>query len=117
MARFMLLLHESPTRFADLPPEEIQRILGEYIAWREQLVARGQLRGGEKLRGDGGRRIRWRDDGISITDGPYTEATEVLGGYFLIEADDYAAATAVASTCPHLGAGRWIEVRQIDDVH
>jgi hypothetical protein len=117
MATFILLLHESPARFADLSPEEIQKIVSQYIAWRQDLVQRGQLRGGEKLTGDGGRQVRLQNGQVTVTDGAFTETTEVIGGYFLIEADNYAAAAAIAATCPHLKGAQWVEVRQLDAVH
>jgi hypothetical protein len=41
MAQFMLLLHENPGDFADVSPAEIQRVIGEYTAWRERLEAAG----------------------------------------------------------------------------
>ena len=55
MANFLLLLHQTPGRFRNLSPEEIQKILGSYIAWREALVKRNKMRAGEKLTDDGGR--------------------------------------------------------------
>jgi len=116
MPGFILLLHQSPSKFRDLAPEEIQQIIARYKAWREELVHRNQLRGGEKLTNDGGRRLRIQAGQVSVTDGPYSEAAEVLGGYFAIEAADYDEAVAIARTCPHLTGGQWIEVRQIDSV-
>lgn len=117
MPNFLLLLHQSPAKFANLAPEDIQRIIGKYIAWREDLVKRGQLRGGEKLSEDGGRQLRIQDGKITVSDGPFSETTEVLGGYFIIEAADYGKAAAIAQTCPHLTGGQWIEVRQIEETH
>ena len=49
MANFLLLLHQTPGRFRNLSPEEIQKILGSYIAWRDALVKRNKMRAGEKL--------------------------------------------------------------------
>jgi hypothetical protein len=48
-------------------------------------------------------------------DGPYAEAKEVVGGYFIVEADGYDDAVALCRDCPHLAYGR-IEVRQLDRV-
>jgi hypothetical protein len=117
MPGFMLLLHQSPNKFRDLSPEEMQRLLARYTAWRQELIKQNRLRGGEKLTNDGGRRLRMQGNQISVTDGPYSEATEVLGGFFAIEAENYDEAVAVARTCPHLTGAQWIEVRQIDAVH
>ena len=116
MPTFMLLLHQSPSKFSNLSPEEIQQIIARYKAWREELLSRNQLRGGEKLTNDGGRRLRLRGGQMSVTDGPYSEAAEVLGGYFAIEAGSYDEAVEIARTCPHLTGDQWIEVRQVDAI-
>ena len=117
MANFLLLLHQTPGTFRNLSPEEIQKILGSYIAWREALVKRNKMRAGEKLTHDGGRHLRTHDGKVSVTDGPYSESQEVLGGLFMIEATDYDEAVRIAQTGPHLVGGNWIEVRSVDRVH
>jgi hypothetical protein len=117
MPTFMLLLHQSPAKFQSLSPQEIQQLIAKYTAWREELVRQNKLRAGEKLTDEGGRRLRIQGSQVSVTDGPYSEAAEVLGGFFTIEAKDYDEAVAIARTCPHLTGSQWIEVRQIDVVH
>lgn len=117
MPSYMLLLHQSPTKFQDLSPEDIQKIIARYTAWREDLVRHNQLRGGEKLTNDGGRRLRMQGNEVTVTDGPYSEAAEVLGGYFTIEAANYDEAVAIARTCPHLAGNQWLDIRQIDVIH
>jgi hypothetical protein len=116
MPAYMLLLHQSPSKFRDLSPEDIQQIIARYKAWREQLVRENRLRGGEKLSNDGGRHLRLQGGQVSVTDGPYSEAAEVLGGYFAIEAASYDEAVEIARTCPHLTGSQWIEVRQVDSI-
>ncbi len=44
MPNFLLLLHQTPASFRNMAPEEIQKILGSYIAWREALVKRNKMR-------------------------------------------------------------------------
>jgi hypothetical protein len=61
--------------------------------------------------------LRTHDGKVSVTDGPYSESQEILGGFFMIEAADYDEAVEIARTCPHLGKGKRIEVRQVDEVH
>ena len=56
-----------------------------------------------------------RDGQVRVTDGPYAEVKEVVGGYFLIRASSYDVAVEIARTCPHLRYGGRIEVRQVDD--
>jgi hypothetical protein len=51
---------------------------------------------------------------VRVTDGPFSEAKEVLGGYFLITAASYDEAVRRAGDCPHLEYGGTIEVRQVD---
>lgn len=117
MAKFLLLLHMSPTRFSSLSPEEIQKIIGSYVSWREGLVKRNKMLGGEKLSNEGGKLLRNEGGKVTVTDGPYSELQEVLGGFFMIEAADYNEAVEIAKTCPHSLSGQRIEVRQVDSVH
>jgi hypothetical protein len=117
MPDFLLLLHQPPTKFDDLSPDEIQKIITKYKTWREDLVQRNKIRGGQKLTDDGGRRLRTQDGRVSVTEGPFSESQEVLGGYFSIVAADFDEAVEIARTCPHLIDGQWIDVRQIDATH
>jgi len=105
MSQFVLLLRDAgfPT---GLSPEEIQAIIGRYRAWRQKVGADGK-----KLT-DGDGRVLTR---TGVTDGPYAESKEVMGGFFLIEAKDYDEAVRISSDCPHLDFGS-IEVRQVDKV-
>jgi hypothetical protein len=57
-----------------------------------------------------GARIRLQGGGPVVTDGPFAEAREVVGGYFVVEAPDRAAAIELAKRCPYTRAGR-VEVR------
>ena len=89
MSQFILLLHENPQSVAELSPQEIQTVVGEYSAWREQVAGEGRLAGGNKLRDDGGRWLTNVNGDVRVVDGPFSEAKEVIGGYFLIKAADY----------------------------
>lgn len=115
MDGFMLLLHDSTTSMGDISPEEIQAIIAEYVAWRDKIEAQGRLIGGEKLTDEGGRHLTNDNGEIRITDGPYAEAKEMLGGYFAIKAADYDEAVEISKDCPHLKYGGRIELRKIDN--
>jgi hypothetical protein len=115
MPKYMLLLVDRPTDFASLSPDAMQRIVQEYSAWAAEMGRRGRLHGGQKLADEGGKVLR-RDAGGLVTDGPFAEAKEVLGGYFIIEASSYDDAVAIARTCPHATHGTAIHVRRIDDL-
>ena len=117
MSNFMLLLHERPSDFADLAPSEVQRIITEYSSWREGLMSQGRLTGGQKLKDEGGRVLALNGGEVRVVDGPFAEAKEVMGGFFIIEAADYDEAVEISRTCPHLKYGSRIEVREIDPIH
>jgi hypothetical protein len=115
MAQYMLLLHQAPNYTADLPREQMMEIVKRYTAWADGLRQKGRMVGGEKLAAGGGRHIRVKDGKPVASDGPYAEAKDVIGGYFVIEAADHAEAEAIARDCPHLSnSANWIELRAID---
>lgn len=114
MPKYMLLLHDDPTAFATMSPDEMQRMLERYVAWGDSLRSSGVLQDGQKLTDEPGRVMRNGGGNVRITDGPYSEIKEVLGGYYTVEASDYDAAVEIARGCPHLEYGGAIEVRQID---
>ncbi len=114
MPSYMLLLYDNPTDFADLSPEEMQRILEQYQAWSEGRKAAGRLLGSDKLKDGEGRVMRSENGQVRVLDGPFSETKEVVGGYFTIQAADYDEAVGLARDCPHLGYGGMIEIREID---
>jgi hypothetical protein len=118
MAQFMLLLHQAPNYNTDLPREKMMEMTKRYMAWAEGLRTKGKLAGGEKLTASGGRHIRAKDGKLVASDGPYAEAKDVVGGYFVIEAKDLAEAEALTRDCPHmaLAPSNWAELRPIEDM-
>ena len=116
MAKYIFALHEVPGGLNEATPEEIQAVIGKYVGWREELAAKGTIIGGEKLADEGGKWLAREDSGIVVSDGPYSEAKEIMAGFFLVSAEDYGHAVAIARSCPHLDYGR-IEVREIEEVH
>ena len=118
MAQYMLLLHQLPVTNAQLPPETMTDVVRRYYEWAAAMREKGKLVGGEKLAAGRVRHIRMRDGKPLSSDGPYAEAKDVVGGYFLIEATDQAEAEAIATDCPHVGlaATNWIEIRPIESM-
>ena len=109
MAEFVLLLRDTGKFPGDLSAEEIQAVIKRYGAWMEQVGAKG----GQKLRDGAGRVMSRNGSKVSVTDGPFAEAKEVLGGFFVVEAKDYDAAVKLCGDCPHLDFGS-IEIREIE---
>lgn len=118
MAQYMLLLHQVPNYNSDLPREKMLEMTKRYMAWADSLRQKGHMVGGEKLAVGGVRHIRTKDGKPVASDGPYAEAKDVIGGYFVIEAKDAAEAETIARDCPHLAlsAANWVEIRPIDDM-
>ena len=118
MASFMLLLHTPAGRRRQIHanPEEFTRVTREYMDWADGLRAKGQHKGGSKLTDDAGKILRGSSGQAMTTDGPYAESKEIVGGYFLISAADYAEACHIAEGCPHLKYGSYIEVRQVQEL-
>jgi hypothetical protein len=107
MPQFVLMLRD--TGFpSDISPEEIQAIIERYGTWMQKVRATGQ-----KLHDGEGRVVVRKDGGVAVTDGPYVESKEVIGGYFVVDAPDYDAAAKIVEDCPHLDFGS-IEIRRIE---
>lgn len=115
MPKYMLLLHDNPGSFSGVSPEQMQKIIERYMVWGNRLREAGVIQGGHKLADEPGRVMRNRDGQVRVTDGPFSESKEILGGYYLIEAGSYEEAIERARDCPHLDYGP-IEVREIDVV-
>jgi hypothetical protein len=107
MPQFILLLRDNQKVFASLSPEEAQKVMHRYQDWRRTKAVSGQ-----KLTDGEGRVLQKQNGKPSIVDGPFAEAKEVVGGFFVIEAANYDEAVEAAKTCPHMDFGT-IEVRQI----
>ena len=108
MSQFLLLLYNDTSRRPNLSPDEMQKMLEKYMAWREKPFTLD----GKRLAEDLGRVIRPNSGKPVASDGPYSETKEVLGGFYLIEAPNYDEAVKLALTNPHAQHGT-IEVRQI----
>lgn len=115
MPQYILLLHGRPETKKDFSPEEIQTIIQKYRDWAERLMKEKRLVISGKIRDDAGRILKGNGSSLKIKDGPYAETKEVIGGYFVIEAEDYKKAVDLSRDCPHLGFGETIEVREIEE--
>ncbi len=113
MPSYMLLVYNDPADWKKMSPEEMQKALQRFLAWRQKLRSENILVGGAKLRDDAGKLLR-KSDGVRVTDGPYSETREVLGGYFTIDAANYDAAVERTRDCPALDFGGTIEVREVE---
>lgn len=92
-----------------LKPGEVQEFMRQFMAWADRLSQQGKLRTGHPL---GDRRLIVSGRNRVVTDGPFAESKETLGGYFVLEVGDETEALAIAQSCPGLDYGIFIEVRR-----
>jgi hypothetical protein len=111
MESYLLLLH-GRDQYAPLSPEQMQAVFARYQAWGKKLRDAGRILGSNKLVDGTGRVMRSAGGQLHITDGPYAETKDVVGGYFLLSAETYEDAIELCRDCPHLDFGT-IEVRQV----
>lgn len=114
MPKFMLVLRADITvDYSKLTPDDFAQILAEYEAWGAKLAAEGRLDLGKKLTDQGGKVIWPKGKRTEVKDGPYVESKEVVGGVYVLKADDYDHAVRLCAGHPNLRFGS-IEVREID---
>ena len=109
---YMLLVVEQPNERKDAGREEGERRYDRMLKFAADLQKRGLLIRTESLLSPEveSTRIRKRDGRAAVVDGPFAEAKEVLGGFFLLDCDTFEEAVAIGNQCP---AAEWstIEVR------
>ena len=90
-------------------PEEIQNAIDKFYVWHDQLVAKGKMKAGQRLAREGKLVSKHR-----VTDGPFAEAKEVIGGYWFILASSLEEAAELAAGNPCLACGLVYEIRPIE---
>lgn len=92
-------------------PEESEQIMQKWLAWMKDLTASGNMKDpGQPLEAEG---KVVKDRRGTVTDGPFAEAKDLVGGFSLIEAENLARAAELARGCPIFDAGGFVEVRPI----
>ena len=111
--KYMLLIYHDEQSWNAISEAERQNIYLEYRKLRADLQARGQFVTGSQLQPvTTATAVRVRDGKELVTDGPFAETHEQLGGYFLIEAENLDEATSIAARIPSARTGT-IEVRPL----
>ena len=111
--KYMLLIYQDEQSWNSINEAERQQIYSEYGALVEQLHASGQFVSGSELQPiTTATSLRVRDGKELITDGPFAETHEQLGGYFLVEAENLDEATKIAARIPSAKTGT-IEIRPL----
>jgi hypothetical protein len=110
--KYALLIYSNEARdeYDALPEDEQKRIMSEYFA----IAQSPGIIGGEQLQPqDTATTVRVQDGETLTSDGPFAETKELLGGFFLFEADDLDAAIEIARRIPAVRLGGAVEVRPL----
>jgi hypothetical protein len=115
--KYMLLTYLDEKAWLSLSEAERQRIVAEPMSFVEQLIANGKFLGGAPLDPtSGASTVRWREGKRVVTDGPFAETREQIGGYTLIEAKDREEAIAIAAGFLGPSSLAIVEVRQVAEI-
>jgi hypothetical protein len=111
--QYLLLIYHSEQGFEKTTESDRAAVYQEYSQLREELSAKGKFLGGNQLAATTmATTVRVREGKRVVTDGPFAETKEQLGGYFLVNANDLDEAIAIAARIPSARNGT-IEVRPI----
>lgn len=110
MKEYMLIFrNEKVNVHAELPEEQMKAVMQQWQKWIGDIAAKGQFGGTNRLLPEG----KTIKPGNVITDGPYAEVKEVVGGYLIVKAKSIDEAINLAKSCPGLLTGGNVEVRGV----
>jgi hypothetical protein len=85
---YMLLIYEEPDAWAGASEAEVNQMMGDYFAFTQEIVDSGEMISGDPLQGvETASTVTVRGGDTIVTDGPFAETKEVLGGYYLVKVD------------------------------
>ena len=114
--KYLLLTYLDQKAWLSLSEAERQQMMGEVAPHVQQLIARGKFLGGAPLHlASEASTVCLRDGKPLVTDGPFAETREQVGGYTLIDAKDRAEAIAIANTFLGSRSPATIEIRAVDE--
>jgi len=105
-----MLIFRSTDWYKGLSPEQMQQIADTWMAWFNRLKEEGKCVAGNPLEREG-RIVSGKNRAVS--DGPFAESKETIGGYFLLKVGSMDEAVAIAQQCPGLPYGIRVEVRPV----
>ena len=110
---YLLLIYSNEAEVQAIGETGLKKMMDEYMEFTKSIVQAGHFKAGDRLKPvSTASTVRVRNGKTAITDGPFAETREQLGGYYLIEAKNLDEATAIAARIPGAKVGS-IEVRPI----
>lgn len=114
MPQYMLLIYDDEKMWNRMAEGERNKVFGEYMEFTQSIVKSGQFRAGDPLQPvTTAKTIREKNGKAVITDGPFAETKEQLGGYYLVECKNIEEAIAIGQRIPSVRVGGSIEVRPV----
>lgn len=110
MKQYMLLFFGADYTEMTMTPEETQQMMQQWFAWVDKLKAQDLYIAGDPLAPEA-KTVKGKHP--VVTDGPFAEAKEIVGGYFIIKANSMEHAAELAKDSPDLPLGGAVEVREI----
>jgi hypothetical protein len=108
--KYALLIYDDPAQWTDISEDQMKSIYGEYMAVSELPNTAG---GSQLQPADTARSVRVQDGKPIVSDGPFAETKEVLGGFYIIDAGSSAEAEEIAARIPSARMGGTVEVRPV----
>jgi hypothetical protein len=109
---YMLLIYDTPATARPTDAEQAE-MMGAYFAFTQEIVESGELVAGEPLQGpETASTVTVRGGQTAVTDGPFAETKEVLGGFYIVSVPTVERAQELAAKIPGAQSGR-IEVRPL----
>ncbi len=111
MANFMFVYRHGTDNFGKMAPEEMQQHMQKWHNWMNEGFQKGwMVNAGDGLKKEG----RVVSSTKVVTDGPFVEAKEIVGGFTIVQAESIDAAAEIAKGCPCLLTGGKVEVRPLE---
>jgi hypothetical protein len=113
--KYMLLILNDTKAWEEAPPEASENLTREYMAFTNAIIESKEIVGGDPLEGpETATTVRVHDGDRILTDGPFAETREVLGGYYIVDVTDLDRALQLASELP--GAKRGLDTVEVRPV-
>jgi hypothetical protein len=114
--KFVCLGYIEPNKFETMSESQRHAMLDQCFAYDDVLRKNGNFAGGEALQSaQTATTLRWKNGKVAVTDGPYAETKEVIGGILVLEASDLNHAIQLLSKHPGVKVGPW-EIRPAADL-
>ncbi|HVR85961.1 MAG TPA: YciI family protein [Planctomycetota bacterium] len=114
MPDYLYLFRGGDAAMSKMSPEQMQQHMAKWMGWIERLSQAGIYKAGEPLE-KSGKVLRGKK--AAVTDGPYAESKDLVGGYLIVKTATLSKATEIAKECPIFESDGSVEIREIKELH